>query len=74
MLTLWPMTSLRASPIKHRLVNDYGDESSLREVSLAAYLERLSVSTDLLCASVFDLGRAFDVPPYLLSDAVRTIA
>ena len=25
MLTLWPMTSLRASPIKHRLVNDYAD-------------------------------------------------
>ena len=51
-----------------------GDESSLREVSLAAYLERLSVSADLLRASVFDLGRAFNVPPYLLSDAVRTIA
>lgn len=51
-----------------------GDESSLREVSLAFYLERLSVSVDLLRVSVLDLGRAFDVPPYLLSDAVRTIA
>lgn len=51
-----------------------GDESLLREVSLAVYLERLSASVDLLRASVFDLGRAFDVPPYLLSDAVRTIA
>jgi len=51
-----------------------GDESLLREVSLAAYLERLSVSADLLRASVLDLGRAFDVPPYLLADAVRMIA
>ncbi len=51
-----------------------GDESSLREVSLAVYLERFWVSADLLRVSVLDLGRVFDVPPYLLSDAVRTIA
>lgn len=51
-----------------------GDESLFSEVPLSLYVERLAVSADMLRASVFDLGRAFDVPPYLLSDAVRTIA
>lgn len=50
-----------------------GDESLLREVSLAAYLERLSVSAELFRGSVLDLGRAFGVPPHLLADAVQTI-
>ena len=46
---------------------------SINEVSLSEYLERLPASPEMSRASVFDLGRAFNVPPYLLSDAVRAI-
>ncbi len=43
------------------------------KIALDQYLERLPVSIELLHTSVLDLGRKFDVPPYLSSDAVRAI-
>ena len=46
---------------------------SISEVSLSDYLERLPASPEMSRASVLDLGRAFNVPPYLLSDALRAI-
>lgn len=49
------------------------DRLPVGEVPLASYLERLPVSIESLHTSVLNLGSTFNVPPYLLSDAVRAI-
>lgn len=54
-------------------LHQLGARLSIREIALALYLERLPMSLESLQTSVLDLGRKFDVPPYLLFDAVRTI-
>jgi hypothetical protein len=49
------------------------DDSSGGEVLLTQYLDRLPPSVELCQASVIDLLRAFQVPPYMILDAIREI-
>jgi hypothetical protein len=43
------------------------------ELRLADYLERLPATTDYIRAAIRDLGRAFDLPPFILAEATVDI-
>jgi hypothetical protein len=57
--------------VKNNL-KQFGGRSSA-EVSLSDYCDRFLPTADVLRASIWDLGRSFDVPAYVLADAAAEI-
>jgi hypothetical protein len=62
-----------ASRVVLKNLEQCGDIARSQPISLAAYLGRLKVSSAVVRAALLELGAAFELPEYVLDDALRTV-